>query len=44
MTGTVTSVTVTGGLAGRHYRLTNRVTLSNGNVDERTLVLRVDDN
>jgi hypothetical protein len=31
-----------GGIAGHVYRLTNRVTLSDGSEDERSLVLRVE--
>ncbi|GAB4152652.1 MAG: hypothetical protein Tsb0016_25090 [Sphingomonadales bacterium] len=41
---TLTSVTVAGGVPGRHYRLINRISLSNGLSDERSLVLRVDEN
>ncbi len=37
-----TGALVAGGVAGRVYRLTNLVTLSDGRVDERTLVLRVE--
>ncbi len=35
-------VTVGGGLAGQVYALTNRITLSDGQVDERSLAIRVD--
>jgi hypothetical protein len=38
-----TAVTLTGGVAGRIYRVTNRVTLSDGGNDERTLVVRVEE-
>lgn len=40
---TRTGVLVGGGVAGRVYRLSNRVTLSDGRVDERTLTLRVEE-
>lgn len=33
---------VSGGVIGHVYRLTNHVTLSDGSVDERSLVLRVE--
>ena len=32
-----------GGQAGRLYRITNRITLSDGGTDERTLTVRVED-
>jgi hypothetical protein len=35
-------VRLSGGLAGHVYRVGNRVTLSDGTVDERSLVLRVE--
>lgn len=38
-----TSVTLSGGEPGRVYRITNRVTLADGNSDERTLVVRVEE-
>ncbi len=38
----LTSVTLSGGIAGHVYRLTNRITLSDGQVDERSLTLRVE--
>lgn len=38
-----TAITVTGGIAGTVYRLSNRVTLSDGSSDERTLVVRVEE-
>lgn len=41
--GAVTRATVEGGTAGRIYRLTCRVTFSDGEVDERQLALRVED-
>ena len=40
--GRVTSVTVTGGEAGHVYDLINRITLSNGEVDERAISFRVE--
>lgn len=36
------SATLSGGIVGIAYRVTNRVTLSDGQVDERSLVLRVE--
>lgn len=38
-----TSVTLTGGVAGVTYRVTNRVTLSDGQIDERSLSVRVEE-
>ena len=40
--GRVTSVTVTGGEAGHIYDLINRITLSNGEIDERAVSFRVE--
>lgn len=37
-----TSATLSGGVEGVAYRVTNRVTLSDGQIDERSLVLRVE--
>ncbi len=37
-----TVATIAGGSAGSVYRITNRVTFSDGRSDERTLTLRVD--
>ncbi len=34
---------VAGGIAGRVYSLSNRVTMSDGSVDERSIALRVED-
>jgi len=34
---------LTGGVAGRVYRVTNRVTLSDGQIDERSMSLRVEE-
>lgn len=38
-----TSVRVSGGAMGQLYRLTNRVTLSDGQVDERSVTVRVEE-
>lgn len=38
----LTSVTLSGGIAGHVYRLTNHIILSDGQVDERSLTLRVE--
>ncbi|MDB5668098.1 MAG: hypothetical protein JWL74_1048 [Alphaproteobacteria bacterium] len=38
-----TAVTLSGGLAGHVYSVTNRVTLSDGRVDERSITLRVEE-
>lgn len=40
---TRTAVTLEGGVPGKVYRVTNRVTLSDERSDERTLVLRVEE-
>lgn len=37
-----TTMTLEGGRAGRVYDVTNRVTLSNGEIDERSLSFRVE--
>lgn len=37
------AVTLTGGLPGHIYRVDNRVTLSNGRSDQRSLTLRVEE-
>jgi hypothetical protein len=42
-TATTATVRLSGGIAGRSYRVVNRVTLSDGNVDERSLVVRVEE-
>lgn len=39
---TLASVTATGGVPGRLYRLTNHVVLSSGLSDSRSIVLRVE--
>lgn len=38
-----TSVRVSGGVVGRVYRLTNRVTLSDGQVEDRSVTFRVEE-
>lgn len=40
--GRVSSVTVTGGVHGHIYDLINRITLSNGEIDERAVSFRVE--
>ena len=40
---TRTTVTLAGGIAGRVYRVTNRVTLSDGQIDERSVTMRVEE-
>ena len=42
-TDTKTTVWVTGGTAGTRYRLTNRITTSQGRTDERSIHLNVVD-
>lgn len=37
------SARLAGGVAGRLYRVTNRVTLSDGQVDERSIAFRVEE-
>lgn len=37
------AVTLAGGVAGHVYSVSNRVTLSDGRVDERSITLRVED-
>lgn len=36
------AATLSGGVAGSTYRVTNRVTMSDGQVDERSLIVRVE--
>ena len=36
------TVTLSGGIAGHVYRIANRITLADGNIDERSLVIRVE--
>ncbi|OYQ27673.1 hypothetical protein CHU93_10435 [Sandarakinorhabdus cyanobacteriorum] len=38
-----TAITLGGGRAGQLYRVVNRITLADGNSDERTLLVRVED-
>jgi len=38
----ISSVKAAGGIAGRLYKLVNRVTLDSGRIDERSIVLRVE--
>ncbi|MFZ4687721.1 MAG: hypothetical protein ACOYLS_00650 [Polymorphobacter sp.] len=38
-----TIVTLSGGISGELYHITNMVTFSDGRSDERTLILRVED-
>lgn len=38
-----TVATLIGGVAGRAYRVTNRVTMSDGQIDERSLTVRVEE-
>lgn len=38
-----TTVKAAGGVAGRLYRLVNRITTASGKVDERSFVVRVED-
>jgi hypothetical protein len=40
--GTTATVTVAGGLAGKLYRLVNRVVLGSGRIDDRSLTVRVE--
>jgi len=40
--GTRTAATLGGGIVGRVYSVSNRVTLSDGSVDERAICLRVE--
>lgn len=37
------TATLAGGIAGRVYRVTNRVTMSDGQIDERSMTLRVEE-
>jgi hypothetical protein len=37
------TATLAGGVAGRVYRVTNRVTLSDGQIDERSMTVRVEE-
>jgi hypothetical protein len=40
---TRTAATLSGGVAGHVYSVTNRVTLSDGQIDERSITLRVEE-
>lgn len=40
---TQATVTLAGGAAGHVYRVTNRVTMSDGQVDERSVAVRVEE-
>lgn len=40
---TRSTVTLTGGIAGRVYRVTDRVTMSDGQIDERSMSVRVEE-
>jgi len=40
---TRSSATLAGGVAGRVYRVANRVTLSDGQIDERSTTVRVEE-
>ena len=37
------TVTLAGGVAGHVYRVTNRVTMSDGQIDERSMTMRVEE-
>lgn len=37
------TVTLAGGIAGHVYRVTNRVTMSDGQIDERSMTMRVEE-
>lgn len=37
------TATLAGGIAGHVYRVTNRVTLSDGQIDERSMTVRVEE-
>jgi hypothetical protein len=39
--GTTTAVWISGGVAGRTYQVTNRITTEDGRVDDRTLRIAV---
>jgi len=40
---TRTTATLAGGVVGHVYRVTNRVTLSDGQIDERSMTVRVEE-
>ena len=37
------AVTLAGGIVGHAYRVTNRVTISDGQIDERSVTVRVEE-
>ena len=37
------TATLAGGIAGHVYRITNRVTMSDGQIDERSVTMRVEE-
>ncbi|MEM7568163.1 MAG: hypothetical protein AAF337_00070 [Pseudomonadota bacterium] len=41
ISGNVTRLRVSGGIAGHVYRLANEITLASGDIDERDIVIRV---
>lgn len=43
VTATRTQAVLAGGMAGKVYRVTNRVTFVDGRIDERSLALRVEE-
>ena len=40
---TQVTVTLAGGIAGHVYRVTNRVTMNDGQIDERSMTMRVEE-
>ena len=40
---TQSTATLAGGIAGHVYRVTNRVTISDGQIDERSITVRVEE-
>ena len=40
---TESTATLAGGIAGHVYRVTNRVTMSDGQIDERSMTVRVEE-
>lgn len=41
--GGVTTIFVSGGIAGKTYQLTNRITTDQGRTDDRTLTIRIEE-
>lgn len=41
-TATAATITVSGGVVGRLYQLSNRITTSQGRTDERSIIVRVE--